>query len=149
MITTPSPAIAFHTAAMLQQVDLGVVIRHANDTCKEEIAGMLISWLAEMCHCHIGGDDQLLRRIIGDLLLEPCAPRHTAPAPAGKVAAYDLKSLWQRAAEPDSQVTRLDWLLQQDARMWKRPKWELREMYAGVYALGRVQREQFGESAYR
>jgi E3 ubiquitin-protein ligase UBR1 len=32
-------------------------------------------------------------------------------------------------------MPRLDWFLLQDVRLWRKPKWEMRELYCGLYSL--------------
>ena len=139
MVTSLNPISAFHTASMFQQIDLGVTLRSAVDTLKEETAGMLISWLADMCRSAIGGDGDLFKRIVGRALNESRVlkgPGQGTPLPS------DLKGL-----DGSSEVKRIDWLMQLDVRLWKKGKWELRSIYAGLYCLEWDVRKELGAYA--
>jgi len=137
MVTSSNPISAFHTASMFQQIDLGVTLRSAADTFKEEIVGMLISWLADMCQCAVGGDGDLFKRLVARALNEPRmikGPGHGTPIPS------DLRRL-----DAPSESKRIDWLMQLDVRLWKKGKWELRSIYAGLYCLNWDVRKDLGK----
>ncbi|BEI86836.1 hypothetical protein CcaverHIS002_0701820 [Cutaneotrichosporon cavernicola] len=108
---TNSDVSAFHHASMLQQIDIGVTMHHAYDVYREDVAGLLIQWLSDMCKTTICGEEDLT-------LARPLAP--------------DLADLEANG----SKVKRFDWLMRLDVRLWKRAKWQLREIYAGIFVLG-------------
>lgn len=143
MLTTPNPNVAFHTASMFQQIDIGVTLRPAADTFREEVAGVCISWLADMCQCRIGGDDELFRRLVARAMLERRSPGGKT---VGTLLAPDLKELEWGRNEAGHDAKRVDWMFHLDVRMWKRIKWEMRQVYAGIYCLDWEVRKHFSTS---
>ena len=109
---------------MFQQIDVGVALRLAEDVFREEVVCVVISWLNDMCKVSIGGDPDLFKRILGYALV---GNRITRPKGLGSPLTPDL---WDLAAAPDSK--RLDWLLHLDTRLWKKPKWDLRDIYSSI-----------------
>jgi E3 ubiquitin-protein ligase UBR1 len=143
MITTPNPRVAFHTASMFQQIDLGVLLRPAYDVFKEEQAGAIIAWLCDMCSSHICGDPDAFKRILARALCE--APLHVFPRNA---IAGDLSGLQIGNSHTNfHDVVRLDWLMRLDVRMWKKAKWHMRQIYASLYHLGGDIRDEMGKSS--
>jgi len=141
MITSPNPVSAFHTASMFQQIDLGVTLRSAADTFKEEVAGMLIGWLADMCQSTIGGDEDTFKRLVAQSLLEPRPIKNGGGTPVPS----DLRALHERSMMRKD-VMRIDWLFQLDARLWKKAKWDLRSIYSGLYCLDWDVKKEMGKS---
>ncbi|KLT39021.1 ubiquitin-protein ligase [Cutaneotrichosporon oleaginosum] len=122
---------AFHHASMLQQIDIGVTLHHAYDVYREDVAGFLIQWLSEMCKTTICGDDELVRRYVAMAFFQP-RNRRSKPD-VGSPLAPDLADL----EASGSKAVRFDWLMRLDVRLWKRAKWQLRDIYAGIFVLGR------------
>lgn len=126
LTTTHNPLVAFHAASMFQQIDMGVLLRHAYDVFKEEEAGAIIAWMYDMCNSHICGDPDVFKRILAKALLDTPQSgqmRH--------IMADDLADLRVR-----SEVKRIDWLMRLDVRMWKKAKWHMRQVYSSVFGLG-------------
>ena len=143
VLTTPNPIVAFHTASMFQQIDLGVTLRLAADTFKEEVVKVIVGWLSDMCCSTIGGDPNLFKRILARSLAEPrMFPWGPGPA-QGTPLAHDLDDLF--LDRPDASrlagrerifggmATRLDWLMRIDVRLWRRAKWDMRQIYSAIY----------------
>ncbi|KAK8854813.1 hypothetical protein IAR55_003552 [Kwoniella newhampshirensis] len=130
LIVSENPTVAFHTANMIQQIDAPVSLRLASDVFREEIAGVLISWLHDMCQCAIGGDDTVFKRLLAKALYEPRI-RGGGMGP-GTPLAPDLKELEWGKLMGGHDVRRMDWLLQLDSRLWKKAKWEMRQIYCYV-----------------
>lgn len=123
---------------MLQQIDLGVTLRSAYDVFREETIALIMSWLTDMCQTSIGGDDDLFLRILFKVLNEPRFPNAQDGVSAtdgypGTAFPPDLKEL---EYPPWGRYRRIDWLMQLDTKMWKRAKWQWREIYSWLYALG-------------
>lgn len=138
MVTTPNPVVAFHTASMFQQIDMGVLLRCAYDVFKEEEAATIMAWLSDMCDSHICGDPNAFKRILVRILCE-----NSTKAARVHLAA-DLLDL--QTATMVGQGTRLDWLMRLDVRMWKRAKLSMRQIYASLFTLGGEAKEEIGES---
>jgi E3 ubiquitin-protein ligase UBR1 len=124
MITSPNPIVAYHTASMFHQIDVGVTLRPAMDTFREEMVGVIITWLADMCKATLLGDDEVFRRTLWQVLNSPRTTTTTNGTPPPK----DLRIF-------PSNAKRIDWLMRIDVRLWKRAKFELRQIYSSLYCL--------------
>lgn len=133
VLVSTNPISAFHAANMFQQIDLGVSLRLASDTFREEACGAMINWLTEMCQCTIGSDSDLFKRILLKALLEPRLARSVE---TGTALSADLKDLEYDESNKSKEPRRLDWLMQLDVRLWRRAKWELRQIYTLLYHMG-------------
>lgn len=132
LIVTHLDTVALHTASMLQQIDIGVTLRNASDVYKEELVGLLLQWLSDMCKVTICGEEDLVRRYVAMALFQPRSQRPSISE--GTELAPDLLDLETGLA--GSEAKRFDWLMRLDVRLWKRAKWQLREIYAGIFVLG-------------
>ncbi|OCF37903.1 ubiquitin-protein ligase [Kwoniella heveanensis BCC8398] len=121
---------AFHAANMIQQIDAPVSLRLAADVFREELVGVLISWLCDLSQCTVGGDDTVFRRMLAKAMYE--SRSRGAGIGAGTPLIPDLKELEWGKIMGGHDVRRLDWLLQLDSRLWKKPKWEMRQIYCSV-----------------
>jgi E3 ubiquitin-protein ligase UBR1 len=141
MISTSNTVLAFHTASMFQQIELSITLRPATDVFKEELAGVLIGWLADMGQCTIGGDRDLFTRILAKALYEPRQQR--GDVGPGTPLAPELKELEWNAI--GTQAKRIDWIMRLDIKMWKRTKFEWRQIYACLYGLSWETQRELGE----
>ncbi|WRT68366.1 uncharacterized protein IL334_005342 [Kwoniella shivajii] len=130
ILVSPNPIIAFHAANMMQQIDAPVSLRLASDTFKEETVGVLISWMNDMIKSTIDGDDTVFKRMLAKALYEPRL-RHSGVG-QGTPLAPDLKDLEWGKVMAGHDTRRIDWLLQLDSRLWKKAKWEMRQIYCSV-----------------
>ena len=131
---------------MFQQVDIGVTLRLTGDVHREDMCGMVISWLKDMCTSSVCSDPQLFRRLLHRALSEPRESYDGGELPpdlANLVPDPSVTSSQPRfyGAEP----TRLDWLLRLDGRLWRRAKWEMRVVYSTLYGLDTNVKKQLGE----
>lgn len=131
LIVTRLDALAFHTASMLQQIDIGVTLRSAADVYKEEVVGLCLQWLSDMCKVTICGEEDLFRKYVAMALFEP---RSQSTVWEGTPLAPDLAHLERGIG--GGEARRFDWLMRLDVRLWKRAKWQLREIYSGIFVLG-------------
>ncbi|WVQ81879.1 hypothetical protein IAT38_004006 [Cryptococcus sp. DSM 104549] len=131
LIVSNNPIIAFHSANMLQQIDAPVSLRLAADNYREEVAGTLISWLCDICQSTIGGDDRIGQRLVATALFEKRALPSGAP---GTPLPADLADLAAgKIMGSVTEVKRMDWMLQLDSRLWRKAKWEMRQIYCSVF----------------
>nr|XP_019044649.1 ubiquitin-protein ligase [Kwoniella bestiolae CBS 10118]OCF23579.1 ubiquitin-protein ligase [Kwoniella bestiolae CBS 10118] len=130
VLVSPNPVVAFHGANMIQQIDAPVSLRLATDAYKEELVGVLISWLYDMVQSTIDGDDTVFKRMLAKALYEP--RMRNAGVGAGTPLAADLKDLEWGKIMGGHDTRRIDWLLQLDSRLWKKAKWEMRQIYCSV-----------------
>ncbi len=57
------------TAQSLTIIDLGVTVRRAYDTFREQVVSVIIEWLLDLTHSRLGSDTLILREIISEELL--------------------------------------------------------------------------------
>ena len=111
---------------MLQQIDIAAFLLPAHDAFQEDVASTCISILTDLAKCHVGGDPEVILRLIDKALHES---REDDGLVTGSGLPPDLLPLALH------QSPRLDWFLLQDVRLWRKPKWEMRELYCGLYSL--------------
>jgi E3 ubiquitin-protein ligase UBR1 len=58
-------------AKIIEEIKLTVTIRSARDTFREQMAGALVEWLADIAGCSVGDDSRILRHTICEELLKP------------------------------------------------------------------------------
>ncbi|KAK4688583.1 hypothetical protein P7C73_g1533, partial [Tremellales sp. Uapishka_1] len=147
MLTTSSPVTAFHTASMFQQIDLGVSLRLSADAFKEEIVGTLIDWLSDLCDSTVGNDQEYVSRLVAKALLEP---RVGTTMRGGTTAtiADDLSDLQYDRGMIGHQARRIDWMFQLDVRLWKKPKFQMRQIFTTIFTLGTEIKKEFGKSSH-
>jgi E3 ubiquitin-protein ligase UBR1 len=58
-------------AKIIEEIKLTVTIRSARDTFREQMAGALVEWIADIAGCSVGDDNQVLRRTVCEELLKP------------------------------------------------------------------------------
>ncbi|KAH7103274.1 hypothetical protein BKA62DRAFT_636830 [Auriculariales sp. MPI-PUGE-AT-0066] len=114
-------------AHLIANIDMGVTVRRAYDTFREEMAALIIEWLLDLMRCHVVGDPLLLRELVAAELLQP--------------RQKDTKSLQlvpeaARLFQEVENLARVDWLFIYHTRLWKRPRLHLKQMYAAILAIG-------------
>ncbi|KAH6634042.1 hypothetical protein B0J18DRAFT_390963 [Chaetomium sp. MPI-SDFR-AT-0129] len=58
-------------ADTLEKIRVTVTIRSARDTFREQMCDTMIEWLRDISGCSVGGDHQLLRRVVCEEMLKP------------------------------------------------------------------------------
>lgn len=110
----------------LNQIDLGVTIRRAFDTFREQVAAVIIEWLLDLTHCKLGTDTLILREIISAELLSPRKKDSSSlSSNQGAIKIYN---------EIDNPA-RLDWLFLYHTRLWKKPRLNLKQIYVSILTL--------------
>lgn len=113
-------------AQTISHIDLGVTIRRAYDTFREQVAAVIIEWLLDLTRSRLGTDTLILREIIAAELL---APRRRGN---GSLSSRAL-SVISGVSDP----TRIDWMFLYHTRLWKKPRLSLKEIYASMLTLSR------------
>ncbi|KAJ7726568.1 hypothetical protein DFH07DRAFT_1000781 [Mycena maculata] len=108
----------FDIAQALTQIDLGVTMRRAYDTFREQVVGVIIEWLLDLTRSRLGPDLLVLREVLAKELMSP--PRTKIP---------------HHAEIPNR--TRLDCLFLDHTKLWKKPRLTLKETYASILSLSR------------
>ncbi|KAK7047224.1 E3 ubiquitin-protein ligase ubr1 [Paramarasmius palmivorus] len=114
-------------AQTIAQIDLGVTIRRAYDTFREQVASVIIEWLVDLTQCRLNTDTVILREIIAEELL--------AKRKRDNTSAYNAQSLHSLPDLRDP--ARIDSLFLSHTRLWKKPRLSLKEIYTAVLTLGR------------
>ena len=123
-------------AQSIARIELGVTVRRAYDSFREQIAGVLIEWLLDLTKCRLLSDTVIIREV---LATEFYAPRRK-----------DIQSLLQntecaKVLQEISNPTRLDWLFLYHTRLWKRPRLSLKEIYVSVLTISHEHKICVGE----
>ncbi|KAH8101404.1 hypothetical protein BXZ70DRAFT_906545 [Cristinia sonorae] len=108
----------------IAQIDLGVTIRRAYDTFREQVSAVIIEWLLDLTRSRVGSDLVTLREVIAAELLAPrkfSAP-HIHP---------DVNKVLADIQDP----SRLDWMFIYHTKLWKKPRLNLKEIYASILML--------------
>ncbi|KAH9920331.1 uncharacterized protein B0H18DRAFT_1086433 [Fomitopsis serialis] len=95
-------------AQTISHIDLGVTVRRAYDTFREQIVTVIIEWLLDLTRSRLGSDTLILREVVAAELLAPrknysLIPTHEARSPS--------------------------------PRLWKKPRLNLKEVYASLLSL--------------
>ncbi|KAF8879924.1 hypothetical protein BD779DRAFT_1550399 [Infundibulicybe gibba] len=112
-------------AQSITQIDLGVTIRRAYDTFREQVAAVIIEWLLDLTRSRLGTDTLILREVMAAELLSP-----------RKRESGSYNQSIQAIPEVPS-PTRLDMMFLYHTRLWKKPRLSLKEIYASVISLSR------------
>ena len=123
-------------AQTISQIDLGVTIRRAYDTFREQIVAVIIEWLLDLTRGRLGSDTIILREIIAAELLSPRRRDN---------GVYSANPQLTNVAAGIHNPTRLDWMFLFHSRLWKKPRLSLKEIYAVVLTLSREHRLVVGE----
>lgn len=123
----------------LAKVDLGVTVRRAFDTFREQISAVLIEWLHDLSRCRLRNNTTIIREII-----------------AAELFSKRKKDINLSRANPDfaeaiAQITdpsKLEWLLLYHTRLWKKPRMDLKEIYVSLLTISHDHKLTIGEHLY-
>ncbi|CCL98937.1 uncharacterized protein FIBRA_00944 [Fibroporia radiculosa] len=111
-------------AQTISQVDVGVTVRRAYDTFREQVAAVIIEWLLDLTRSRLGTDTLILREVIASELL---APRKLYSL----LSTNDATKFLGEIQDP----SRIDWMFLYHTRLWKKPRLNLKEVYASLLTL--------------
>jgi E3 ubiquitin-protein ligase UBR1 len=114
-------------AHSLSQIDLGVTMRRAHDTFREQVVGVITEWLLDLTRGRLGQDTLVLREVLAKELLAPARTK-----------------LLHHAEIPNR--TRIDCLFLDHTKLWKRPRLALKETYAAILSVSCDHKLAVGES---
>ncbi len=122
-------------AQTIAQIDLGVTVRRAYDTFREQVSAVIIEWLLDLTRSRLSTDALVLREILAqELLSHRRNSSMLSAADQSRLPPTDI---------PDA--TRLDWLFLYHARLWKKPRLNLKEIYASLLTLGHEHKLAIGK----
>ncbi|KAG5634486.1 hypothetical protein H0H81_001778 [Sphagnurus paluster] len=110
----------------ITQIDLGVTIRRAYDTFREQVSEVIIEWLLDLTRSRLGTDYVVLREVIAAELMSP-RRRDSNSYNNNAHSIISLKDIPNPA--------RLDALFLYHTRLWKKPRLSAKEIYASVISL--------------
>lgn len=116
------------TAQAITQIDLGVTIRRAYDTFREQVVEVIIEWLLDLTRSRLGADTLVLREVIAAELLSPRKRDVGAYNPNVRIEGY-LPGV--------TKMTRLDTMFLYHTRLWKKTRLSVKEIYASAISLSR------------
>ena len=126
-------------AQTISQVDLGVTVRRAYDTFREQVVAVIIEWLLDLTRSRLGSDTVILREIIAAELLSP-RRRDNSTYSTNPQAPNVVAGVYN--------PTRLDWMFLYHTRLWKKPRLSLKEIYASILTLSRDHKLAVGSSVF-
>ncbi|KAG8733420.1 hypothetical protein FRC11_006379 [Ceratobasidium sp. 423] len=113
-------------ADSINLIDIGVTVRRAYDTFREQVAAVILEWLLDLTSARIGSDGIILREIIATELF---APRKKDTSSLS--SSPDASRVYAELKDP----ARIDWLFLYHTRLWKRPRLHLKQIYVSVLTL--------------
>lgn len=123
-------------ALTIAQIELGVTVRRSYDTFREQIVAVIIEWLLDLTRSRLGTDAVILREIIAEELLMPRRRNNgTTNAPP------DVTRIYAEVNQP----ARIEWLFLYHAKLWKRTRLSLKEIYASILNLSPQHRLAVGK----
>ncbi|KZV80483.1 hypothetical protein EXIGLDRAFT_780904 [Exidia glandulosa HHB12029] len=113
-------------AHLISNLDIGVTVRRAYDTFREEMASVIIEWLLDLMSCRVVHDAMLLRELVAAELLQPRKKDSSSLA-----VNTEASKVYAEIQNP----ARVDWFFLYHTRLWKRPRLNLKQMYAAILAI--------------
>ncbi|KAF9073193.1 hypothetical protein BDP27DRAFT_1381774 [Rhodocollybia butyracea] len=111
-------------AQSITQIDLGVTMRRAYDTFREQVVSVIIEWLLDLTQSRLGTDTLMLKEVIAEELLSPRKrDNHTS---------YGYNSHGLHALTDVPNPTRIDHLFLSHTRLWKKPPGHFARVYHRV-----------------
>ncbi|KAG8220614.1 hypothetical protein J3R82DRAFT_2867 [Butyriboletus roseoflavus] len=113
-------------AQVISKIEIGVTIRRAYDTFREQVVVVIIEWLLDLTRSRLGADTLIIREVIAAELLSPRRRESNI---------YGSGSHIPELSNEISNPCRIDWMFLYHARLWKKPRISLKEIYASVLIL--------------
>ena len=117
-------------AQIISKIEIGVTIRRAYDTFREQVVVVIIEWLLDLTRSRLGTDTLIIREVIAAELLSPRDRQ-------GHVSVPHIPDL-------DKDTSRIDWMFLYHTRLWKKPRISLKEIYASLLTLSHPHKVAIG-----
>ncbi|KAH9954495.1 hypothetical protein BGW80DRAFT_415554 [Lactifluus volemus] len=88
-------------AQKIAQIELGVTVRRAYDTFREQVVAVIIEWLPDLTRARIGTDTVVLKEVVGEELLLPRRRNNATPNLPPEVLSIETET---------SNAVRVTWL---------------------------------------
>lgn len=118
-----------------------VTIRHAYDVYMEEVVGVILVMLSDLCDSHLNGDPDIFSMLLATVLSQSRLVEDQIRVPP------DIK--FRASPYTRNQTLRplkLDWLYILDSRLWKMAKIHMRQIYARIYTVNPGIQDLLGQS---
>ena len=113
-------------AQKIAQIELGVTVRRAYDTFREQVVAVIIEWLLDLTRARLGTDTVVLKEVIAEELLVPRKRSNAMVNLPSEVLSIETEV-------PDA--VRITWLYLYHTKLWKKPRLSLKEIYASILGL--------------
>ena len=110
-------------AQTISKIEIGVAIRRAHDSFREQIVVVIIEWLLDLTRSRLGPDALIIREVIPAQLLSSRPTDEDANRSASHIPDFlnDIPN-----------PCRIDWISLYHIWLWKKPRISLKEIYASV-----------------
>ncbi|EJT98871.1 hypothetical protein DACRYDRAFT_69944 [Dacryopinax primogenitus] len=130
------PARALYIARQIALVDLGVTVRRASDTFREEVAATIIEWLVDLTTARLGGHSHATREILLQALFAPRPMSSSALSAHGQAAALgnhfvDYDGLLSKRMP----LTRIEYGFCYHTKLWRGPRLMLKQVYVSLFRV--------------
>ncbi|KAH9982124.1 hypothetical protein BGW80DRAFT_1247094 [Lactifluus volemus] len=113
-------------AQKIAQIELGVTVRRAYDTFREQVVAVIIEWLLDLTRARLGTDTVILKEVIAEELLLPRRRSNATTNLPPEVLSIETET---------SNAVRVTWLYLYHTKLWKKPRLSLKEIYASILGL--------------
>ncbi|EIW86012.1 hypothetical protein CONPUDRAFT_94286 [Coniophora puteana RWD-64-598 SS2] len=128
-------AALLDAAQRMAKIELGVTVRRAYDTFREQVAVVLIEWLLDLTKARMSGDALIISEILVSELLSPRKREGSMFSGSNPLPEF--------MADVNSPC-RIDWLFLYHTRLWKKPRINLKEMYASILTINHAHKLAMG-----
>ena len=126
-------------AQKIAQIELGVTVRRAYDTFREQVVAVIIEWLLDLTRARLGTDTVVLKEVIAEELLVPRRRSNAMVNLPSEVLSIETEV-------PDA--VRITWLYLYHTKLWKKPRLSLKEIYASILGLSHQHKLSVGMFLY-
>ena len=95
-------------AQIISKIEIGVTIRRAYDTFREQVVIVIVEWLLDLTRTRLSTDTLIIREVIAAKLLPPRDRQ-------GHGSVSHIPDL-------DKDTSRIDWMVLYHTRLWKKPR---------------------------
>ncbi|VDB86546.1 unnamed protein product [Peniophora sp. CBMAI 1063] len=114
-------------ANRIAKIELGVTVRRAYDTFREQAVTIIIEWLLDLTRSRLGQDAVILREIVAEEIFMP--RRRLSPS----TILPEVSTLQKELVD----AARVDWLFLYHHKLWRRPRVCIKETYSAIIGLTR------------
>lgn len=132
---SPNISRLLGVSRQIQGIDMGVTVRRAYDTFREEVSAVIIEWLMDLMQCRLLNDTIILREVVAAEIYSP-RKKDSSSLTSNQEATKVLAEIKDAA--------RLDWLFLYHARLWKRVRLNLKRVIVSMLTINHEHRLTVG-----